>query len=550
MLNDDFLTWCEIATFMTPLFVDITSLSTAIALGVTLGCWLPRVSFWRRSDSTKRVTEQVQDQDRRQARHSLQQLQSLAVSVAAQVGQHSERVQEINSELTAGAGLSSESVMAVVARLIEANAKMQEQLVDAEHRLEAKAKEIESHVSEARTDALTRVNNRRAFDEEMHKCVAASGSQGRSTSIMLLDVDFFKRLNDKYGHSAGDEVLKAVASTLKARVSSDDIVCRYGGEEFTIIFPGTSLSLAHIAAERARAAIGAMSLQFEGRPLHVTASVGLAEMRPGENAEEVLKRADEALYVSKRDGRDCGHYHDGVNFVRFVPRSTTPDQAPKQADPVPPIEPSAPVERPPPATAENGDKPTAPMSSDSSTGLSNRAVFLEDLNRRMSEWKRGGVALSIVLMRIDDFGRLGGEDRQRAQNLVLRACAQFLRATMRKMDHIARFSDDSFAVLMPTASLFNAVGVAERLRNAVGRCHLPFKGSTLGFTATFGVGEATKGDNAQRLLQRTQQALDAGVAVGGCCSYLHNGQNTVCADDYLVLEDSPSHFAGTTTAAK
>jgi diguanylate cyclase len=480
----------------------------------------------------------------------LQQLQSLAVSVAAQVGQHNERVQEINSELTTGESHTSESVMAVVARLIEANARMQDQLADAEQRLEAQAKEIESHVSEARTDALTRVNNRRAFDEEMQKCVEAFRSQGRSTSVMLLDVDFFKRLNDKYGHSAGDEVLKSVAATLKARVSSDDIVCRYGGEEFTIIFPGTSLSLAHIAAERARAAIGAASLEIEGRPLHVTASVGLAEMRPGETAEEVLKRADEALYVSKRDGRDCGHYHDGVNFVRFVPRATAVEQSPKRGDAEPTPEPPASAGRPPEIAVEKDDKSTPVLTNDPCTGLSNRGIFLEDLNRRMSEWKRGGVTLSIVLMRVDEFKGLGGDDKQRAQNLVLRACTQFLRATMRNMDHIARFADDTFVILMPTASLANAVGVAERLRNAVGRCHLPFRGSTLGFTATFGVGEATKGDGAQRLLQRTQQALDAGVAAGGCCSYLHTGEHTVCADDYFALAESSAGFAGASSAAK
>lgn len=156
------------------------------------------------------------------------------------------------------------------------------------------------------TDPLSGLANRRRFMEALHAEIERTRRSGRPFSLLMLDIDHFKRVNDTYGHNVGDKVIVALAKTVAAGVREIDTAGRLGGEEFGIILADTGLEGAIIAAERLRRAVEAMVVPTEdGTPLRVTVSIGAAERGRDETApEELLRRADTALYTSKNSGRN------------------------------------------------------------------------------------------------------------------------------------------------------------------------------------------------------------------------------------------------------
>src|SRR5262249_37435699 len=149
------------------------------------------------------------------------------------------------------------------------------------------------------TDPLTQLANRRALDDELMRCLGDFQRQSVPVTIMLLDVDHFKRFNDTHGHQAGDDVLRTVARVLRQSIGSTGLVGRYGGEEFAVVFSGLNAAAAMPYCERARQAVGATPIPVGGRDQRITASAGVAEFLPGESEKQTLGRADEALYRSK-----------------------------------------------------------------------------------------------------------------------------------------------------------------------------------------------------------------------------------------------------------
>jgi len=158
------------------------------------------------------------------------------------------------------------------------------------------------------TDALTRLHNRRFFTERFEQEVLRMQQLGSGLSLMLIDVDHFKRINDSYGHLAGDECLQQVAMRLKAQLKRpSDVLCRYGGEEFAVLLPDTPLPGALAFAHAIREAVAATPLHCEGSIVDVSISVGLLVTSAEENPaiERLLHRTDKALYQAKKDGRNC-----------------------------------------------------------------------------------------------------------------------------------------------------------------------------------------------------------------------------------------------------
>jgi two-component system, cell cycle response regulator len=165
---------------------------------------------------------------------------------------------------------------------------------------------IEQSVEAAITDGLTGLYNRRYMESHLKTLVTASLATGRPLSILVADIDFFKRINDSYGHDAGDVVLREFAARFRRNTRGIDLACRMGGEEFVIIMPDTAIGRAFQVGERLRACIAADPFQANSETrLRVTASVGLATMeRRDDTPESLFKRADQALYAAKRDGRN------------------------------------------------------------------------------------------------------------------------------------------------------------------------------------------------------------------------------------------------------
>ncbi|AIG04029.1 diguanylate cyclase [Pseudomonas fluorescens] len=163
---------------------------------------------------------------------------------------------------------------------------------------------LEVQRQKALIDPLTGLPNRAAWNERLEYEVNAWHQQGNSLSLAMLDLDHFKRINDSYGHLAGDKVLKIIANVLSKRLRPTDFIARFGGEEFVLLMPDSALGDALELGERLRAAIEACPFHFKGERVTITMSIGMAQFQPGERSDLALKRADEALYRAKAAGRN------------------------------------------------------------------------------------------------------------------------------------------------------------------------------------------------------------------------------------------------------
>lgn len=190
--------------------------------------------------------------------------------------------------------------------------------VTAEASLQDKYKE---KATKSITDALTGLYNRNYFVEYMSQTIENLGSLPDSAtqkvvSIIMMDIDFFKKINDHYGHPAGDFVLKETAQVMKHGFRRTDMIARYGGEEFLIILPGTDLKGAVVAADKVRVAIESSTFKFDNKLIPVTISSGVAVIDVNkESADQALARADLALYHSKKNGRNQVTAHTGEHLV-------------------------------------------------------------------------------------------------------------------------------------------------------------------------------------------------------------------------------------------
>jgi diguanylate cyclase (GGDEF)-like protein len=195
-------------------------------------------------------------------------------------------------------------------KLRDLNAKLEEKvaertadLVAANERLSILNLELEQI---SITDGLTSVFNRRFFMERIRQEVKRVNRYGSSVSVLMIDIDHFKKINDTYGHQAGDAVLANLAATIKRRLRETDVLARYGGEEFVLIATPMELPGALILAERIRALVESTPLEHNGRRISVTVSIGISTWTPSlkEDFEELVRLADGALYRAKEEGRN------------------------------------------------------------------------------------------------------------------------------------------------------------------------------------------------------------------------------------------------------
>jgi diguanylate cyclase len=472
------------------------------------GAAVASVVFWLRSSPSPAKKD---DEQARLANETLSRLQELTFRVAAEVDQHAECVEEISAQLAAD-DHDEAAVIAAVTQLIDANRRMKRQLDTAEERLQTQAVELQSHAAEARTDPLTLVANRRAFDDELARCALEFERRGTPTTLMLLDVDHFKRFNDAHGHPAGDDALKTVARLIRQHVGEVGLVARYGGEEFAVVLAGLDLAAAGPYCERARQAVASTSLRLAGKDVRITASTGVSQLLTGETAAELIGRADAALYASKNAGRNCGHLHDGraCRLLRHAPPAASGAARPATSG-----------DRIGDEWLYAGDTTTEALFEEPLPNVASRPVFFDDLIRRLAQCRRGGTPLTVALIQVDAYSRIASDYGASAADAVLRVASQLINASMRDMDHLTRLSDDTFALLLPGAVLSDAVSLTERLRLAVERCRLPRRAGANWFTISVGVIQAGKDDDLRGLLERSRGALAEAVTQGRNCVVAH-----------------------------
>jgi two-component system cell cycle response regulator len=166
---------------------------------------------------------------------------------------------------------------------------------------------VQMSIEMAITDALTSLFNRRYMETHLAALAEQAAQRGKPLSVLILDIDFFKSINDGHGHDAGDDVLREFSVRIRKSIRNIDLACRYGGEEFVIVMPETDIAVAGMVAERIRRRIAteAFPIQQGAKSLEVTISIGIASLGSGgDTAAAMLKRADTALYRAKRDGRN------------------------------------------------------------------------------------------------------------------------------------------------------------------------------------------------------------------------------------------------------
>lgn len=165
--------------------------------------------------------------------------------------------------------------------------------------------EYQQHLSHLATqDPLTRLLNRRGLEDALYISFAHASRHGLSTSAIMVDIDHFKKINDSFGHEAGDQVLRQVADTLQRMSRASDVVARTGGEEFLLVLPDTGLDAARHLAERIREAIGERPLAVDHQKIPVTISLGVASVAGDVDLEALAQAADRAMYLAKRGGRN------------------------------------------------------------------------------------------------------------------------------------------------------------------------------------------------------------------------------------------------------
>ena len=165
---------------------------------------------------------------------------------------------------------------------------------------------VQMSIEMAITDALTGLYNRRYMESHVGTLVEQATTRAKPLTVLVLDIDHFKSINDTYGHDAGDDVLREFAIRIRKSIRGIDLACRYGGEEFVVVMPETDLAVATMVAERLRRRIASEPFLIEKgtRSIDVTISIGIAALGRDDNPASVIKRADQALYRAKRDGRN------------------------------------------------------------------------------------------------------------------------------------------------------------------------------------------------------------------------------------------------------
>ena len=437
----------------------------------------------------------------------LTKLNKIVESISFDVEEHNESVEDVTKELQLMDLSDTESVVAVVARLVGANNKLQHQLTSAEARLQDQAKIIQVHVRDARTDPLTSVANRRAFDSEINEGEQSLSAAGEPMTVMMMDVDYFKKINDVHGHLAGDEMLKHVANLIKRKTRREGMVCRYGGEEFALVFRNKSIHEVLELADRVRDSVGESGINFEGKFLKVTMSAGIAELKPSESALEMVGRADDALIMAKQNGRDQAYWNDGAKSI-----PVRPEEPEEQT--------SITIE------TDTSDSQSAGKTEEGVPLVKSeiRRLFIDDVARRIAEWKRGGSVLTTMVVALDDFRYITTSLHEDDVKLIMATTDQFLNASMRDMDHVAFIDENCFGMLLPCTAMDSAVAVAERLRSAIEKCRIPQLSRDTTFTISIGIASVKTGDTAEKMLERSVKAVNHAQEKQGNRLVSHDGE--------------------------
>ncbi|WP_146454720.1 GGDEF domain-containing protein [Rubripirellula tenax] len=292
-----------------PLLVGIALGMIVLAVGAAIGY---RIGRRRQSGDGHQMTAE----ERQKMLQLLQELGAWTHEYSGNVSEYQDQLGRLSAAVEKG-GVTSPSevrVFTVLQQIMESNEHLKSRLDEAEERLEKQTRQIACYLTEARTDGLTGLFNRRALDQRLDELMTGYRAGGRSFVIALIDIDKFKAINDAHGHPGGDQVLKQLASLMRTQLDGAIMVARFGGEEFAAILDGP-LKVAADRMNDLRKTVAGYEMLAGSKTIDVTISVGLSEPREDTIVAPVLRRADEALYTAKNIGRNRVYYHDGRDSI-------------------------------------------------------------------------------------------------------------------------------------------------------------------------------------------------------------------------------------------
>ncbi len=436
--------------------------------------------------------------DEQKLRAFVIQLYDFCLSLADDASRHASRVDEVCQEFvkpkSANSHATPESLIVDAAsQIVLANKRFQAKLHSVEHELRQHSHQIDLHLNQTRLDLLTELPNRRAFDEHVKQRFADRQASGKPFAIMLVDLDQFSKINEQFGHPAGDRVLRHLRDVLTDVLREQDVITRYEGDQFAVVLPETAVAEAARAAERVRLAIQERTCTWEDQPVRVTASVGVVEAGANEDAAALFRRVDIALYAAKETGRNVGYFHDGLachpiledNLSGLVASAQGPrSKAAAYAQYV---------------AALGVDARTDPL-----TGLPNRRAFGDELRRQVTTTRQTNAQLSLMIVGIDRLNLLGAYHGQDTVDQLLRKMGQILCAAVRDADLVTRYGWEEFAVILPKTTLLEANRAHDRIERALAAC----AHDDIPLTVSIGIVDLHDEEDAITFAKRADQAFN------------------------------------------
>jgi diguanylate cyclase (GGDEF)-like protein len=308
-------------------------------------------------------------------------------------------------------------------------------------------------------------------------------------------------------------ILRQAAGAIKQLARGRDMVARFGSDTFAMLLNQTTLHDALPIAERVRKLIDENQFSHGTRPLRMTASVGVAQLRQEEMRDGEVTRVAEALEAAKKAGGNICFRHDGqechpvssafqgreqqaaeetLSLAALWRDSTTQNNTADSNRPA--------------ATVQNGEQD--PL-------LSGRSWFSANLSKRLAEWKRGGPSVSVAILRVDQMEELVGRFGVQAEAFLRQVIGRLVEAATRDMDERCEFEDGLFAMLLPGTDEANALAVAERLRSQVRQCKVRMGNDLWDLTASIGVAHSTVASRVMDIILSAEAAMNSAAKLGG-----------------------------------
>jgi diguanylate cyclase len=261
--------------------------------------------------SPTRLSDRIDDVGT-QVKGEIEQVMAMIGAAAGSAYNYTENLANASEKLDhtddgGGVRMIVESLVQATKEVERINKTLEERLSASKLEITELQEVLEAVRSETLTDPLTSLANRKSFDDALAKALTEAQARREPMSLMLMDIDHFKKFNDCYGHLTGDQVLRLVAVAVKQNVKGQDVSARYGGEEFAVILPNTALRAALTVADKIRRAVMTKELMKRSTGEHlgrVTMSIGVASLAQGDNPQSLIERADVCLYAAKRAGRN------------------------------------------------------------------------------------------------------------------------------------------------------------------------------------------------------------------------------------------------------